>query len=270
MKVAVLGSGSRGNAIAMQDADQLVLIDVGFGVKSLKRRAKAAKVCLDSVTAILLTHEHGDHARGVAALARDLGCPVYASAGTLRAISRRAKELNTVQISPFEPVRIGGIEARACFTSHDAAEPLAFVLESVSSGIRVGLAYDLGCPSVEVRTLLVGCECLMVESNHDDTMLRNGPYPARVRYRIAGPGGHLSNQAAARLLRDLAHDDLCTVVLLHLSDRCNRPELALRDVRAALDSRRFGGKLMVAHQDKPLPLFEVAQTERQLSLGMLT
>jgi phosphoribosyl 1,2-cyclic phosphodiesterase len=269
VKVAVLGSGSRGNAIAIKDRDQLVLIDVGFGVKSLKRRAKAAKVPLERITAILLTHEHGDHARGAAALARDLDCPVYASAGTLRAISRRAKGLNTVEISPNEPIRIDGIEARTCFTSHDAAEPLAFVLESVSSGIRVGLAYDLGCPSVEVRALLVGCDCLMVESNHDDTMLRNGPYPAVVRYRIAGPGGHLSNRAAAHLLSELAHDDLRTVVLLHLSDRCNRPELALRDVGAALERSGFGGTLMVARQDKPLPLFEVAQTDRQLSLGML-
>jgi phosphoribosyl 1,2-cyclic phosphodiesterase len=269
MKVAVLGSGSRGNSIAVQDSDQLILIDAGFGAKSLKRRAKAADVPLERVTAILLTHEHGDHVRGAAVLARDLDCPVYASSGTLRAISRRHKGLKTVEIAPSGPVRLNGLQASACFTSHDAAEPLAFTLESTSTGLRVGLASDLGSPSVEVKALLSGCNCLMVESNHDDTMLRNGPYPAVVRYRIAGPGGHLSNRAAAQLVRDLVHDRLETVVLLHLSDRCNRPELALRDVGAALESRGFGGTLMVAHQDKPLPLFDVAREKQQLSLEML-
>lgn len=269
MKVAVLGSGSRGNAIALQDNGQLLLIDAGFGAKSLKRRATAAKVNLERVAAILLTHEHGDHSRGAAALARELDCPIYASAGTLRALTRRNKGLKTFEISPDETVTLNGAHIRTCFTSHDAAEPLAFGVESTSSGIRLGLAYDLGCSSVEVRGLLTGCDCLMVESNHDDTMLRNGPYPARVRYRIAGPGGHLSNRAAAQLLQDLVHEGLSTVVLLHLSDRCNRPELAVRDVGDALESRGFGGTLMVARQDRPLPLFDVVRRERQLSLGIL-
>ncbi|UCG86850.1 MAG: MBL fold metallo-hydrolase [Gemmatimonadota bacterium] len=268
MKVFVLGSGSRGNAVALQAESNTLLIDAGFGVRSLRRRAKAAGIELESVAGILLTHEHGDHSRGAAALARALRCPVYGSHGTLRALRRRQRELDAVLLPVGELAQVCGFTVTTCHTSHDALEPIAVTVESGLSRLKLGLAYDVGRPTHRLIELLRDCHCLLVEANHDEGMLRQGPYPIHVRQRIAGPGGHLSNRAAANLLRQLVHPELGTVVLLHLSDRCNRPQLAAREIRAVLQASGFGGRLHIAPQDEPLQPIDLLQQDQQLSLGL--
>jgi hypothetical protein len=125
------------------------------------------------------------------------------------------------------------------------------------SGTTLGLAYDVGRSSPTVLRLLSGCNCLIVEANHDDHMLRTGPYPAVVRHRIAGSNGHLSNRAAAQLLVDLMHPGLETVVLAHLSRMCNSPQLAGQTVKRALEERGYRGDLIVARQSRALPAFTV-------------
>jgi phosphoribosyl 1,2-cyclic phosphodiesterase len=145
--------------------------------------------------------------------------------------------------------RIGPFTVRSCRTDHD----LSLAVEDAT--VKVGVAYDVGRPTVAVHRLLQDCSCLIVEANHDDDLLRLGPYPLSVRRRIAGAAGHLSNHASAQLLSQLCHPRLKTVVLAHLSDQCNRPEVALQTVRPALAAQGFHGSILVASQHDPLRAF---------------
>jgi len=258
MRVAVLGSGSRGNSVAVTANDQTLLIDAGFGPRAVVRRAKEAGLSIDSIAGILLTHEHVDHTREAAQVARAFGCPIYGSAGTLAALEPKlnGSELRTIQT--HKAYEIPPFFVTACLTSHDAAESLAFLLEyPETGGAKLGVAYDLGRASSAVRFLLRGCHCLIVEANHDETMLRTGPYPAALRRRISGVDGHLSNREAATLLAELTHKDLEAVVLAHLSEKNNEPWLAERAVRDAMSETGYKGGLMVARQSEPLPFIEV-------------
>lgn len=258
MRVAVLGSGSRGNAVALEADGFAVLVDAGFGIRTLQRRARAAAIDLRTVRAVLLTHEHSDHARGASPLAQQVSCPIYASPGTLAALAPRLADVRTRELPVNGTAEIGPFTVSTCPTSHDAVEPLALAVTQTCSGERVGIAYDLGRPTSGVRRLLRDCTCLIIEANHDDLLLRTGPYPPVVRERIAGPGGHLSNRAAVELVEELCHQRLHTVVLAHLSDHCNRIDLARRAVRNALRRQGFRGRLLVAEQETPLASFEVA------------
>ncbi len=143
---------------------------------------------------------------------------------------------------------------------------MAFVVST--TGGKLGLAYDLGRPTTAVRYLLRDVTTLLLEANHDEIMLRTGNYPPAVRERIAGAGGHLSNRAAAELVAELIHEGLELVVLVHLSDRCNRSDLARSEVERALAGRRFRGKVLVALQDEPLPPITVAREPSQFELAL--
>jgi phosphoribosyl 1,2-cyclic phosphodiesterase len=266
MRVAVLGSGSRGNAIALTADDDTLLIDAGFSLKELTRRAGEIGLDLGGVRAVLLTHEHGDHTRGAGALARRVGCPIVASAGTLAAVRPR---IGTVEVSVVDHHRerpVGPFRVTAGRTSHDAAEPMAFSVRRPGTNQRVAVAYDVGTPTTGLRYLLRNATCLVLEANHDDVLLRTSNYPASVRARIAGPGGHLSNRAAGELLAEVCHAELSTVVLAHLSDRCNRADLARAAAEAALASQGFAGQLVVAEQDRPIGPIELRPPQSALEV----
>ena len=230
-------------------------------------RARAGGVDIEDLSAVVLTHEHGDHARGAVAAARMAGCPVIASAGTLRALGAELDGLPTAVLAPWGPLRIGSLTLQACHVSHDAAEPLAIAIDGPVAGQRVGIAYDVGLVSASLRHLLLRCACVIVEANHDDSLLSSSPYPPAVRRRIAGPDGHLSNQAAAVLLREVYHPALTTVILAHLSSHCNLPELALQAVWDLLQGAGFRGDLLTAPQGRPLPPIELG-ARPQLRLGL--
>jgi phosphoribosyl 1,2-cyclic phosphodiesterase len=266
VKLVVLGSGSRGNAFVVTAAGCSLLVDAGFGPRALVQRAKKAGIDLRGLVGIVLTHEHGDHARGAGPLARKVGCPVFASRGTLTALGERLDGTRQHAVVPHAEVTVGPFSFTGCRTSHDAAEPMAFVVDA--QGARIGVASDLGRPTAAVRYLLSGVAILLVEANHDEVLLRTGPYPAAVRARIAGMGGHLSNRAAAELLGDLCHQNLRSVVLIHLSDRCNRSDLARSEVEQTLGEKGFRGDLFVARQDEPLDAIWVAPEQGQLELGI--
>jgi phosphoribosyl 1,2-cyclic phosphodiesterase len=257
VRVTVLSSGSDGNAIAITSADTTVLVDAGLAARTLLKRAIEAGVDLSRVRAVILTHEHGDHSRGAALLARQAGCAVYGSAGTLTALRAELADTTTVAVQQLRPMAIGPLTLTACRTTHDAAEPLALAVSGPNPGERVGLAYDFGRPTAALRYLLRESACLIIEANHDEIMLRMGPYPPVVRRRIAGTTGHLSNRAAAELVAELWHEGLKTVVLAHVSASCNRPELAEATVRQALADRGFTGALLVARRDTPLEPFDI-------------
>lgn len=267
MRLVVLGSGSRGNAIVVEDAGVRLLVDAGFGVRTLAERLRSASIDPASIDALLLTHEHGDHACGAAAAVRRWGWPVLASAGTLAALPALAGASCT-SMTPGTSCLMGTWSIEATRIPHDAAEPVAFVV-ALPTGGRVGIAHDLGHVPAALRAAFTGLDAVVLEANHDPALLRAGPYPPVVQARIAGATGHLSNGQAAEALGGMAHAGLRHVVLAHLSEQTNTPAHAREAVRAALGRTRCRGQVWAAAQDAVLDLAigtARAREGRQLSL----
>ena len=247
----VLGSGSAGNAFAVAALDQVLLVDAGFSAREIGRRATQVGLDLARVTGLVLTHEHGDHTTGAARLAGTLGIPILTAPGTWDRLRPKMPTVRFVPLAIMGGVQHGAFHIEACPTSHDAAEPVAISIRT-APGHRVGIAYDLGRPTTAVRFLLRESNALVLEANHDEVRLRTSGYPPVVQQRIAGSGGHLSNRAAAELLAELVHPGLTTVVLAHLSARCNSAEEARAEVWTALETAAFAGVLHVSSQEFPL------------------
>jgi len=255
-RLVVLGSGSKGNALAIEHDGHTLLVDAGFSAREVRRRAAAAGVSLDRVVAIALTHEHGDHTAGAPLLARELGVPVACTGGTWSRLRHKMGAAQHLPLSMTTTINLGPFRIEAADVSHDALEPLALAISTDRAS--VGVAYDLGRPTSAVRYLLRHRTALVLEANHDDVLLRTSGYPAAVQQRIAGAGGHLSNRAAAELLAELVHPDLAVVVLAHLSARCNTRDHAHGAVAPALEAAGFTGELHVAGQDAPTGPFAFA------------
>jgi phosphoribosyl 1,2-cyclic phosphodiesterase len=270
MRVTVLGSGSGGNATLVESADGCILVDAGFSGRDLERRLAAVEVDPAGIAALVITHDHGDHTRGMGVLARRFGIPLYVTERThlaCAALLSGAEDVRRYESS--RPFRIVSLEVRPFLTVHDAADPVAVTVTDVSSGARLGIATDLGRPTAAVRTELAGCNMLVLEANHDDALLWAGPYPWSVKQRIASSHGHLSNRAAAELARELYHPGLATVVLAHLSEHCNNGALAAEVVGGALERLRYRGTLEVAPQDRPMaPVTVRAALPDQLALTL--
>ncbi|MGH7481490.1 MAG: MBL fold metallo-hydrolase [Longimicrobiales bacterium] len=259
MRVTVLGSGSIGNATVVEADGVRVLVDAGFSGRDIERRLLACEVDPETLTGILITHEHGDHTRGMGVLARRFDLPIYLSPGTRRACARLLRGRETIrEYDGTRPFFIGPLEIRPFLTVHDAVDPIAVALVDHTTGTKFGVATDLGRPTAAVRAALAGCDLLVLEANHDEARLWNGPYPWSVKQRIASSHGHLSNHAAADLALELHHADLACVVLAHLSEQCNDGELARDTIGAALDHGGFDGDLLVASQNEPLEPIDVA------------
>lgn len=247
MRVWILGSGSRGNAVLLEHQGSRVLVDAGFHAKALEQRLAAIDVLCESIEALVVTHEHHDHARGACAAARAWGWALHASCGTVEAFpSLREADVRTFDAGAT--LRFSTMELQSISVSHDAEEPVAIIATDDTGG-RVGIVYDLGHAGAALRRALGDLDVLVLEANHDEGMLRSSPYPQSVRDRIAGRRGHLSNRAAAEVARDVAHAALAHVVLAHLSDQCNEPALARSAVSKGLAPTRFTGALHAAPQD---------------------
>jgi phosphoribosyl 1,2-cyclic phosphodiesterase len=270
MRVTVLGSGSNGNATLVEAGDVRVLIDAGFSGRDLERRLHAVDVDAASVSAIVITHDHGDHTRGMGVLARRFGLPLYLTARTRSACAALLSGEEDVRAyRSSEVLSIGALQVRPFLTVHDAADPVAVTVQDVRTGARLGIATDLGRPTAAVRAELAGCHMLVLEANHDDALLWSGPYPWSIKQRIASSHGHLSNRAAAQLARELHHPGLAVVVLAHLSEHCNAPSLAQDVIGAALQRMRYRGRLAVAPQDRPMdPVTVVPAAPEQLALAL--
>lgn len=253
MRVVVLGSGSRGNAVVVESAGRRVLLDAGFSCRDLERRMRAVDLEPSTIEALVLTHEHGDHARGAELFSRRYKVPVYATAGTLDGLklSRPAHTLS----SGTEAV-IGAFRLEPFAIPHDAREPVGLMVED-EEGRRLGLAADLGSASRLAWGRLRDLDLLILEANHDLEMLRNGPYPWVLKQRVAGRHGHLSNRQAADGIPELVNDRLRWVVLYHLSQTNNLPALAANVIGEALDAEGCRAEIVVAEQTGPTPWLEV-------------
>lgn len=251
LSVAFLGSGSSGNATAVTYGDTTVLIDAGFSARETVRRLENAGLSARNVRAIVPTHEHGDHVRGLRVLAKRLGdVPVYATPGTRRAAALDRSVCDPRDLGAGDPMRIGGFELVAFRTSHDAAEPVGLRFD-VRDGSSFGLATDTGELTAEAFETLAGCDFLGIECNHDVELLMNGPYPWFLKQRILSTRGHLSNASAAEGLERLAHGGLRAVVAVHLSSKNNAPEHARRALETTLARLDHGASVACARQEAP-------------------
>ena len=215
MGFASLGSGSRGNGTLVALGDALFLVDCGFNLKQAEQRLARRQVSAGDITAILVSHEHSDHIAGVAALAHRYGIPVYASHGTLG----RAPEGFSCQ--PFDgdvPFEVAGVQINPVCVPHDAREPTQFTLSHGDQ--KIGVLSDLGSVTQHVVSQFTECTHLLLEANHDRSMLDRGSYPPALKRRIGGDLGHLSNTQAFELLHRIVHPGL-HVVIGHISEQNN-------------------------------------------------
>ncbi len=235
LRFRVLGSGSDGNATLVEGGGARVLLDAGLGPRQLAERLQSAGVDPASLDAVLLSHEHGDHARGACAFARRWGVPIAGTRGTIQ-----ASGFVQARLPPLQPIEPGATQVvqrltiRALAVPHDAAGPVAFVLSA--GAIVFGHATDVGHLTRGLVEALSACDAMLIESNYDPSMLRDGPYPWRLKQRILGPFGHLSNGDVARLVEKGLGPRCRHLVLAHLSRRNNHPELARLAAEEALAS----------------------------------
>ena len=265
MRVTTLASGSGGNATLICAGGTRVLVDAGVGPTVIEARMRAVFGEVLALDGILLTHPHGDHAGKAEACALRFGCPVWLTEPTRRSL-RLSLPVRTRVFGAKARFDVGAIRVEPLPIPHDAPN-VALVLEH--AGHRAAVVTDLGHVPAGLAKHLDGCQAVLLESNHDPEMLARGPYPDFLKRRIASRTGHLNNDQAAQLIRRLGRGlkELC---LLHISQRCNAPELALDTARAAL---RHDARLTVACQQEPLD-FEVrgravavrAATVNQLAL----
>lgn len=270
MRVTVLGSGSKGNAVLVETADTLVLVDAGFSARDMERRLGKVGVAAEEVDAIVISHDHGDHTKGMGVFARRFGTPLYLTdptRGVCQHLLRGEEEVRSYR-GGF-PFSIGRIVVEPFLTIHDATDPVALALRDSESGLKVGIATDLGRPTAQVRHALSGSNLLILEANHDEALLHQCSYPWQVKSRIASSHGHLSNDAAANLALELLHPRLGGVVLAHLSGECNRPELAEAVVGRALNEAGYKGVLQVAAQDSPTGPLDLEKLIRRLDPDQL-
>jgi len=230
LTICVLASGSKGNSIYIEEGHTRLLIDAGLSGREISRRLREIQVDPAALSALIVSHEHSDHVRGAGVLARQLGLTVFGTARTLEALAgsfRGDEDLRTFRND--ESFRVDGLRVRAFSTSHDAVDPVGFRIRGRHAAVAV--ATDLGFASHLVRHQFRGADLAILEANHDERMLMEGPYPWELKQRVRSRSGHLSNREAGELLAELAQNGLRRGILAHLSEQNNTPDLALRTVQ---------------------------------------
>jgi len=256
----VLASGSKGNSTLVASSRTRILVDVGLSGRETFKRLGESGEEPRSISAILISHEHCDHIYGLATLAKKLEVPIYMTEATYHACARLlSKQLGqkwmcpkVVSFTSGSSFEIGDISVTPFTIPHDAVDPVAFTFRS--EGVKVAVVTDLGYMPANVRQHIRGCDVLMLESNHDLEMLRVGPYPWSVKQRVLSRVGHLSNEALAEFFARDYDGGAAFVVLAHLSEQNNHPEVARVAAERALGSRRtlLQNRVLLASQSAPL------------------
>ncbi len=228
MRFASLGSGSSGNATLVASGSSLLLLDCGFAIKETERRMQRLGVSPDQLSAVVVTHEHGDHIKGVGPLARKYSLPVYMTEGTLAGKDLgKLASLNVIR--NYEAFTVGDLDVMPVVVPHDAREPAQFVFQD-TNGVKLGVLTDLGSLTPHIIEVYRGCHGLLVEANHDVEMLANGPYPHSLKLRVASHWGHLNNTQTAEFLASCDLDTVQEIVVGHISQKNN----SLAHVQSAL------------------------------------
>jgi phosphoribosyl 1,2-cyclic phosphodiesterase len=264
MRLIVLGSGSSGNALYIESGATSVLIDVGLSAKETARRMTEVGIDSARLDAIVVTHEHADHVKGVRVMSKTISAPVFISEAT-RGESRFPNEGEGMRwgesISSSQSFQIGSLDFHPFVIPHDGIDTFAFTVES--GGVKAAVVTDLGYITRLVADQLRGSDLIIIESNHDRDMLKVGPYPWPLKQRIASNTGHLSNDETARWIREDFDGRARYLVLAHLSRQCNHPELARLSAIQALDTHGSlfypdaERRVKIAHQDHPTEWFEL-------------
>lgn len=266
LEVHALASGSSGNAVLVVCDGRGLLIDAGVGVRTLAPALFRRGIAAGRLEGVLLTHEHDDHLRGAAPISARLGAPIVANRATLQAAANRTDLGRTRELPCGDEAALGPFTVRSFRVSHDAAEPVGYVVEA--DGCRIAYATDVGCPSDDLRVALRGASLCILESNHDLEWLRRGPYPPHMKARVASDTGHLSNGDASELIVERLEDGGPTTFwLAHLSAVNNSPALAKRFHAAQIAARtRTACLLEVALRDRPSVSWQPGRQAMQLSL----
>lgn len=252
MRIASLGSGSRGNATLVQHEQTTLLVDCGFSLRETEKRLGELGLEASDVDAILITHEHGDHIRGAGSFCRKYETPLYMSHGTYRT-SDIFDQYACQELVAGAEMAIQDISILPFAVPHDAAEPYQFVFSD--GDVRVGLLTDTGMITPHIIETLSGCHALLLECNHDIDMLQQGDYPPSLKHRVGGDYGHLNNRQAAALLGQMDISQLYFIAAMHLSDKNNKPLLARRALGNALGWRH--NDILVADQETGLDWFQL-------------
>jgi len=235
LSFTLLGSGSSGNTTLVSDGGTHILVDVGLSGRETARRLRECGLEPGKISAIVVSHEHGDHCRGVGPFAKDLDIPVFMTDGAFNNSGIILGPGKHRRINPGECFDVNGILFTSFSVPHDSADPLGFVIEK--DGIKIGVVLDLGYLSNLVLERLRGCDGIVIESNHDVQMLKVGPYPWALKQRVMSRRGHLSNDSVAQYLANDFDGRASHVILAHLSKKNNLPELALLSAQRALEGR---------------------------------
>ena len=267
MRVSILASGSSGNITLLETQSTRLLVDCGLGKRETLARLAAIELSVDRIDGILITHEHADHCNGLPQMLGLWKAPLYVTEPTMDALHRalpdrlakRLRGLETIQSG--QHFSIGDIDVHAFQIPHDAADPIGFTFRT--NGTKMALVTDLGYMPQLVKVHLRDADCLLLESNHDLDMLKVGPYPWVVKQRVLSRTGHLSNHAVSEYLSDPEGFDARAryLVLAHLSQENNNPDLARLSAEEALDRRpaesAFHGEVLIATQDHALRPLEL-------------
>ena len=256
VKFCVLASGSSGNAVFVATQNTRVLIDTGISMRELAKRLAAIGENLEQIDAILITHEHSDHVSGLPVLARNkkVRASIHMTRLTEPAIEWGPAEPRLESFQAGASFPIGDIEVQSFSIPHDAIDPVGFCLEAV--GVRIGIVTDLGYIPVSVKYHLRRTDVLMLEANHDLDMLKVGPYPWSVKQRVMSRVGHLSNLVMSDYLMQDLGSSTANLILGHLSEHNNHPEIVRLIASQALEERGLSTRLSIARQDQPSEVFQ--------------
>ena len=234
MRVAVLGSGSKGNSTIISSNGTSILIDAGLSGKETGIRLKRFGSRIEQIGGIFLTHEHGDHIRGAGPISRASHTQIYATEGTYRGGAKRLGKLRRYNgITPGEKIRLGALEIESYALQHDSNEPVGYVIDD--GKYRVGYCTDTGMATALMAAKLSDCDLLILEFNHDVGMLKAGPYPPALQDRIMSGTGHLSNVDAAAFLKRVKSSRLRAVIMAHMSETNNSAPIALGEAVRAVE-----------------------------------
>lgn len=272
MKVCAIASGSSGNCIYVGHGGTHLLVDAGISGKRIEQALFSIGTAAEALGGILITHEHSDHIQGIGVLARRYGIPLYATAETLCGMLKGRTNIGRIpeellhEVVPGERLCFDGVTVVPFPVSHDAGKPVCYTFEA--DGCKAALVTDLGTYDEHTLAALAGAQILYLEANHDVNMLLVGTYPYYLKQRILGERGHLSNDAAAKLLCEVLHPQLKHVILAHLSKENNLPELAYETVRIELQNAvkekgLFMPDLFVANRDVPSRMVSIGEEVRE-------
>lgn len=244
-----LASGSKGNCIYVGTKETKILIDAGLSARMIEERLQEIQVDISEIDAILVTHEHSDHIKGIATLGCKRGIPIFANSDTAKAIYDIIGEAPRFKIfSTGEIFEFGDMEFSPFNVQHDALDPVAFTIRM--GNIKIGVCTDLGFVTTLVVNQLKGCDYLLIEANHQPSMVHSSNRPQVYKQRVLSRQGHLSNDECAALLSQVWHSGLKKVYLAHLSSECNNPELALKIIQEQFALHPYAPQVSIAYQDQ--------------------